>query len=764
MKYLGIGRLTNPRKYLFKLIWLGCISACIPVILVSLVYYQLSMNRMETYIQNESESSMTIMKDRAERVLQEIEQESLQLAKDPMVQEEFTAMPNENGLLNMEILRKIALVKNSNSFISEIVLYNSVDKQILSNEFGAVSKQDYKYKDNIDQLLGSPHPTQWTQLKGREGYVTFARLLPLIGTGGPEGVLSFEIETSALSKFLETDTAILTDDQELTIVKLNNPFAENSRLDAVHLRKSAELKGLQMIKSSDQTSGRFWAEGIDGKTAQYRYVKNVFGRTYVSVIPEQAMTEQFNWMRKVMVETLLVFIGVGIFLTYATSKKAYNPIEQLLRHSRALRSGGMEHKQDELDFIKDSLNYLSNETDKLGSYIENIEPSLREKFLFQLLSGYYTRNSTLLEDCKTHGIEAGFTHVVLIVEAENIYKEKRFRPEEKGIVAFSLANVMQEMLRNDALQGYAVPYQGRGVAILQYKSDTSHKAMLDQTLAYVSGLSDTFRQYLSFEISVGIGRFYEHVVDVPVSYKEAENALQYRIFRDSEQALFIDEVEHVKKQTLLRFPADAESAVLEALEQDDLPSAVQHFAQFAEVLQRSQSYVLIYQGYHVLLASLIRSLEKQGVNGADLMEHNLFGQLKSKQTSKEIRSWFEETLFPLYSWLTRKDREAASDTAVQQVCQYIRANCGNDLSLVQCAEIAGVSPSYLSRIFKKKTGTNFLEYVVETKMLEAKRLLKETDHGISEIAAAVGYSERNFIRIFQRNAQMTPGTFRTQHR
>lgn len=77
LKNSGIERLTNPKKYLYKLIWLGCISVCIPVILASMLYYQLSINRMEKYIQTESDSSLTIMKDRAERVLQEIEQDSL---------------------------------------------------------------------------------------------------------------------------------------------------------------------------------------------------------------------------------------------------------------------------------------------------------------------------------------------------------------------------------------------------------------------------------------------------------------------------------------------------------------------------------------------------------------------------------------------------------------------------------------------------------------------------------------------------------------
>ncbi|BFT74348.1 helix-turn-helix domain-containing protein [Paenibacillus sp. P36] len=761
---LGKKRRTNTRTYFFKLIWLGCISVCIPVILASVAYYQFSTHRMQKYIQAESDSSLTIMKDRAETVLQEIEQDSLQLANDPFIQQEFTNPQDESGLLKLDILKKIALVKNFNSFISEIYLYNSTNNEVISNEYGSIEKEYYKYKQNIDELLAIKRPTQWTQLKGKEGYITFYRQLPLIGTEGPKGVLGFEIEAAKLSTFMETDAVMLTGDQGLMIVKLNDPFGIERNPQVNQAEETARLQGIAMIKASDQNSGIFVAEGIDGKPAQYHYVKNVFSRTYVSVTPEQVITDQLSWIREMTVLIVLVFVGVGILLTYITSKRAYTPIGQLISHSRSLRGHGVEPKEDELDIIKESLDYLSNETEKLESYVQNMEPSLREKFLFKLLSGDYTANQTLLQDCLAYGIGVGFTSVVLVVDADHIYKEKRFLPEEKGIVAFSLANVMQELLNQHSLEGYVIPYQGRGVAILQFKPEMEQQTMKELTSNYAYAMIEAFHKYLSFEVNVCIGRFYPYIADVPVSYKEAIHALQYRIFRDAEPLLFIDDFEHGKTQSLLRYPVELQEAILHALEQEDLPTAIQHFEKFTEILRHSQSYVFIYQSYHIFLSAFIVSVEKQGANVVDIMEHNFFGQLRNKQTSKEMTDWFEESLFPVYLWLTKNDREASGESAIQWVCQYIHNNYGNDLSLVHCAERVGVSPSYLSRLFKKKVGKNFLEYVVETKIGQAERLLKDTDQSISEVATAIGYSERNFIRIFQRHVRMTPGQFRSQFR
>ncbi|WP_274651336.1 helix-turn-helix domain-containing protein [Paenibacillus humicola] len=764
LRFSGIERLASPGKYLHRLIWLGCISVCIPVMLAGMAYYQFSLNRMNSYLQAENGSSLNNLKDRAERVLQEIEQESLQLAKDPVIQAGLTGPEDPYGLQSFEMLKRIELAKNSNSFIDDIFLYEGEESRVLSNEYGASDISDYAYRDNIRQLLESGHPAQWVQFANRKGHLTFVRRLPLIGTKGPEGVLGFEIETAALSQFLETDTAVLTDGDDLMIVKLYDPFAIEQRPDADAEIEAAELKGLNRIRTAQKSSGYFAAEGEGGKPAQYWYVKNVFGRTYVSVIPEQYIARQLNWIRKMTASILAAVAGIGLFLAYLTSKRAYTPIDQLIRYSRSISRSGLDHKRNELDIIKESLDYLSAETGKLEAYMQNIEPTLREKFLGQLLGGDYARKETLIHDCGVYGIEAEYTNVALIVEAENMFTEKRFLPEEKGIVAFALANVMQEVLSNLSLDGYAIPYQGRGAALLQFKPDVAQETSLSRTLEYASAIAQAFRDVLDFEVTVGIGRFYSHIADVPVSFKEAETALHYRIFRDSEQVLYIEDVEHVKKMTQFGYPRELEASIVEALDQEDIPAAVRYFRSFADVLQQSHSVVYTYQSYHILLSAMIVSMERQGASSADMMEHNLFGQLRTKTTAKEIRAWFEETLFPLYAWLTRKDRETSGESAIHTVCSYIRDNCGSDLSLVRCAEIIGVSPSYLSRLFKKKLGKNFLEYVAECKIAEAKRLLKETDRSVSEVAAAVGYSERNFIRIFQRYAASTPGSYRSQHR
>lgn len=75
-RWFDLGRDRRDGTYLRRLIWVGCLSVCIPIMIAGLVYYQVSMERTREQIIGESQSSLVLAKDRAERMLQGIEKDS----------------------------------------------------------------------------------------------------------------------------------------------------------------------------------------------------------------------------------------------------------------------------------------------------------------------------------------------------------------------------------------------------------------------------------------------------------------------------------------------------------------------------------------------------------------------------------------------------------------------------------------------------------------------------------------------------------------
>lgn len=87
---------------------------------------------------------------------------------------------------------------------------------------------------------------------------------------------------------------------------------------------------------------------------------------------------------------------------------------------------------------------------------------------------------------------------------------------------------------------------------------------------------------------------------------------------------------------------------------------------------------------------------------------------------------------------------------VSEIARYINSHYMEDLSLKTLASRFYISPSYLSKIFKRVTNFTFIEYVNNVRVKEAKRLLIESKEKIVKIAEEVGFgSITHFGRVFK---------------
>src|SRR5207253_926853 len=102
---------------------------------------------------------------------------------------------------------------------------------------------------------------------------------------------------------------------------------------------------------------------------------------------------------------------------------------------------------------------------------------------------------------------------------------------------------------------------------------------------------------------------------------------------------------------------------------------------------------------------------------------------------------------------------------VKHALAYIQQNFTRALSLTELAWTAGVSRSYLSRIFKMETGLSLWDYLNRYRVLKAKELLLLTDNSITDIAAGVGYDDAGYFgRIFREIVDCSPRTYRQKAR
>lgn len=98
---------------------------------------------------------------------------------------------------------------------------------------------------------------------------------------------------------------------------------------------------------------------------------------------------------------------------------------------------------------------------------------------------------------------------------------------------------------------------------------------------------------------------------------------------------------------------------------------------------------------------------------------------------------------------------------VDNTIRFIKENYDKELSLQILASNSYCNASYLSSVFKTKTGASVTEYINQIRIEASKTLLSMTTLTITQVAGIVGYTDSNyFSRVFRQQTGMSPSEYR----
>ncbi len=98
---------------------------------------------------------------------------------------------------------------------------------------------------------------------------------------------------------------------------------------------------------------------------------------------------------------------------------------------------------------------------------------------------------------------------------------------------------------------------------------------------------------------------------------------------------------------------------------------------------------------------------------------------------------------------------------VSDIKKYIRKNFDKDIGLNDVADFINLNPKYVSDLFKKEAGINYVNYLRKIRIIHSKELLEHSNLKIYEISTKVGYkTSKHFIRVFKNETGFTPNEYR----
>ena len=99
-----------------------------------------------------------------------------------------------------------------------------------------------------------------------------------------------------------------------------------------------------------------------------------------------------------------------------------------------------------------------------------------------------------------------------------------------------------------------------------------------------------------------------------------------------------------------------------------------------------------------------------------------------------------------------------------EAIRYIQGQYPNIRSLDEVSAFCNISRSHLGRLFRTNLHMSAQDYLIETRLNQARKMLTTTTIPVSEIAWRVGYqNELNLFRAFKNKYGMPPNTYRKQN-
>lgn len=666
------------------------------------------------------------------------------------------------------IVRAIAANRNMvSSFIDNIFMYID-DEKVYTSE-GAINFDTFFDKS---YLLDSYHKEYWRQRLKTSG---FFELLPPSKVArydeGSNKTVIPSVTTQYLNGKLAAMVTTISVQSIMSTLKNNSLFPSTAYVIVDHnnhtLLNGGEWNAgtIQQIRSlfQQQPAQTLYAEIDQIQSMIVRISSDTYGWDYYSITPIHSISSEPSSILSLILWICISLVLIGILFSFRFSVNIYNPIKNirdiLLQSEKGTEIGS---GRDEFQVIGSRIHQLVQQnydaTQKLNMYSNE----LLDQFFSSLIKGNpWMEKKPVKQIMEEIGFQSG-TYLCCCFMFQ--YKERFYR----DIAETDRLMIMEKMkkvlwgIMQQYVNGYLMEHdQNLYVCMVNLKHD-HERSSLNRALETIK---QTFEYDMIYcELSIGLGKPYSKVGDVKKSYSDAVTAMQR--WKHSDMSI-MDAADLAIEQNYYYSFLD-ENKVLNTLKSGD----IELLKTEVEMLIRSnQDRGVSYAYLGALLAELFntgnRYLTERQVSTHSLLTEEDYTALADKNMSPYELADRTQRLFVFYEKIINETvvkPERKATTVISLITAYIENNYAKDLYLERIADEVGLSPKYISRIFKEITGTNITDYISLIRMSKAKELLTHTDLRIGEIAHRIGIDSRTtFLRTFKKHEGISPIDYRNAH-
>lgn len=304
----------------------------------------------------------------------------------------------------------------------------------------------------------------------------------------------------------------------------------------------------------------------------------------------------------------------------------------------------------------------------------------------------------------------------------------------------------------------------RGIFAVVNFSEAQQKTLRRAMMAVIDELQSQGELFDRIRVTVGVGQQSDDVDALHASVREAECAVANRLIygpgRVIERAGSQETAEIVRSIV----SANVRSRLLKGVEILDESEVLKVFNGIANSVASFEG--MTGKAIRALCDECIQILHFgfKSQNAVDdwveSRQADCFEKLETCSSQKEVFDLLKAYASDLVAHVVTL-RKSENNKPVREAQKYMHAHFNHPISLESVSQFVGFNPTYFSQLFKKETGMNFLEYLIDVRIKEAKRMLSDPAKSIADVAADVGYSDvKHFSKLFARVTGIQPSKYR----
>lgn len=401
---------------------------------------------------------------------------------------------------------------------------------------------------------------------------------------------------------------------------------------------------------------------------------------------------------------------------------------------------------------------------KLKNQLHQSLPLLKERFFNSLINNSINEKELEKQLGYLEITFWGDSFIVCVSEIDNLnVLSEANDPEYIALLNFSILNIISELIGsagvafNDFYNRQIIIFSGSGINLTQMEEDIYNKLLQ---------IKENIGKYLKITVSIGIGSIANNVKNVNTSYNDALFALDHKIILGKNKIFNFNDSGY--KSSNLYFPIDKINALLSRLKLESVSEITKCLDNFFKELAELKN--ITSDNIKVILFEVVSGIQKILIelkSESDqpyTLDFNIYNDISKYDTLEDLKVVILKFIINTCKYISTF-RNMRNLNIVEKAKQCINDNYYmEELSLNYIAGIVSVSPGYLSILFKKETGENFVEYITRTRMEKAKELLKTTDMKAYEVAYKVGYSDPHYFSIsFKKYTGFNPSDYKSSN-